>query len=135
MPFKTDRQRKAYCAGQGASAKSDVNPSFVEKIKGIKEKLRLRRERLGRERIEKEKVLLRHEQEQAERLKKEAQVESQREAITQQRMKAQQEMKAVQKARFERKVAPIRKGIQRAVSGYKTVVEAERKVEKALKKK
>lgn len=134
MAFKTDRQRKAFFAKQG-NPRSNIIPKISGKISDIKEKLRQRRERLGRERIEKQKVLLRHEQEQAERLKKESKVEAEREAITQQRIKAQQEMKAIERARFERKIAPIKTGIRRATAGYKKIVETERKIEKALTKK
>ncbi len=57
---------------------------------------------MGRERIEKEKVLLIKEREQAERLRKEAEIEMQRERVTQQRIKAQQELREVEKARFRR---------------------------------
>ena len=134
MPFHTDKQRKAFFAKQG-NPKSAVNPSIFGRISNIKEKLRLRRERLGKERIEKEKKLLEQERQQAERLSEESKVEAQREAIAQERIKAQQKIKVIERERFQRKIAPLKSGIQKATAGFKKAVEAERKIEKALKKK
>ncbi len=101
MPFHTDKQRKAFFASKG-NPKSNINPSFSERISNIKEKLRLRRERLGKERIEKEKIALKQEQEQAKRLQKEAEVEIQRERVKQKTLQAQRELKEVERARFKR---------------------------------
>ena len=101
MPFDSDKQRKAFFASKG-NIKSNVNPSISERISNIKEKLRLRRERLGKERIEKEKIALKQEQEQAKRLQKEAEIEIQREKVKQKTLQAQKELKEVEKARFKR---------------------------------
>lgn len=118
MAFNSDKQRKAFFAKAG-KIRSQVVPSITGRIKNIKEKLRQRQERLGRERIEKEKMLLKQEQEQAKRLQQEAKVEIQREMVTQQRIKAQQKLKDVETARRERKLAPFKKGFQRARAGFK----------------
>lgn len=104
MPFKTDRQRKAFFAGKGKSV-SNIIPAVSGRISNIKEKLRLRQERLGRERIKKEEEALKHEQEQSKRLQKEADIEMQREKATLGRIKAQQELKEVQRERFRRSPA------------------------------
>ncbi len=118
MAFNSDKQRKAFFAKQG-TLRSKVLPSISGRIKNIKEKLRQRQEKIGRERIEKEKMLLKQEQKQAQRLQQEADVEIQREMVTQQRIKAQQKLKDVEIARRERKLAPFRKGFQRARAGFK----------------
>lgn len=118
MAFNSDKQRKAFFAQKG-TLRSKVIPSISGRIKGIKEKLRQRQEKLGRERIEKEKILLKKETEQAQRLKAEAEVEIQREQVAQQRRLAQQKLMEIERARFERKVAPLKAGFKRARAGFK----------------
>ena len=120
MAFKSDRQRKGFFARAG-KVRSQVIPSISGRIKNIKEKLRQRQERLGKERIEKEKILLKQEQEQAERLTEESKVEIQREEIAQQRKLAQQKLMEVERARFARKTAPLRAGFKKARAGLKKV--------------
>ena len=120
MAFKSDKQRKGFFA-QAGNVRSGVIPSISGRIKNIKEKLRQRQKRLGKERIEKEKILLKQEKEQAQRLTDESKVELEREKIAQQRRLAQAELKAVEKARFERKIAPIKAGFKKARAELKKV--------------
>ena len=61
MAFQSDRQRKGFFDQKG-KLRSNILPSISGKIKNIKEKLRQRQEKIGRERIEKEKILLKQEQ-------------------------------------------------------------------------
>ena len=128
MPHLTRQQEKAMFAkkNQGVT-RSNPRPTIKGRIAGIKEKLRVRRERLGRQRIESEKLALEKEKITAERLKAELEVEQAREVVAKQRRETQAEFRKIETAKRERKLAPIRKGISR-------VVQAGRKVGRATEK-
>lgn len=128
MPHLTRQQEKAMFAKKNnPPTRSSVNPTIRGRIAGVKEKLRLRQERKGRERIESEKLALEKERITAKRLRAELEVEQAREAVAQQRRETQAEFRKIETARRERKLAPIRKGISR-------VVQAGRKVGRATEK-
>jgi len=139
MAFKTDKQRKAFFAKQG-TPHSAVNPSFSQRISNIKEKLRqrkeqqrLKQEQRGEERIVQEKVKLQHEQEQAERLRRESKVQFERESVAQQRRSAQKEMRDIERARLQRRIAPFVSGARKTVEFGKRAVKTERKIERKFK--
>ncbi len=128
MPHLTRQQEKAMFAkkNQGVT-RSNTNPTIKGRIAGIKEKLRVRRERKGQERIEAEKLALEKEKITAKRLRAELEVEQAREAVAEQRRETQAEFRKIETAKRERKLAPIRKGIGRVVQAGKAVGRATEK--------
>lgn len=137
MAFKSDRQRKAVMAqlNKGQS-KAPSKPSIIGRIKAkemeILEKLRKRREKKGKERIAKELEALRKEKITAQRLRAELEVEQAREAVAVQRAETQAKFKKIERARRERKLAPIRAKIKRAIETGKGTIKAGKKVSKKL---
>tara|TARA_Y100000310_G_scaffold345798_1_gene470090 strand:- start:3441 stop:3896 length:456 start_codon:yes stop_codon:yes gene_type:complete len=124
MVFKSDNQRKAVMSKLNNKSRSNIKPSIIGKIKGFEQKvekrLRERKERKGRERIQKELKALKRERKTAERLSAELEVEKAREEVAKQRRVTQAEFTRIEKERFARTkagraVALARAGARRGI--------------------
>ncbi len=137
--FKSDKQRKAVMAKLKGNPRSDVKPSFFGKLKAkeqaIKKKLIARREKKGRERIEKEIEATKRERIQLERLQTELKVEKAREDVARQRRETQAQFKEISKARRARKLAPLVQAGKRAVATGKRIAATGKAIEKATRPK
>ena len=145
MVFRTDKQRKAFFARKGNS-RSSTKPNIIGKIKGvskilIKKKERLakalreRREKKGKARIAQEKLALQREKIQAKRLRQELEVEQAREAVAQHRRETQAEFRRIKREEFERRIAPVRAGVARAIKVGKVVAKVTEKATRPKRRK
>lgn len=138
MAFKSDKQRKKVMAMfSGNQTRSDIKPSIIGRITGLKQKLRERREEKGRERIEKEKISLEQEKITEKRLEKELKVEQAREEVAQQRRETQAEFSRIERERFARSkkgkaFALAKKG---AAIGLRKLLEPPKRKPRAKRKK
>lgn len=122
VQFRTRKKdKRVFPVNQQLSQRTMSRPSIIGRIKGIKEKLRQRREAKGLQRIESDKLALEKEKITAERLKKELEVEQAREKIAQETRETQEEFKKIERAKRERKFAPFKKVISRAVETGKAI--------------
>ncbi len=120
--FRTRKKdKRVFPVNQQLSERSMSRPSIIGKIKGIKEKLRQRREAKGLQRIESEKLALQKEKITAERLKKELIVEQEREKVARETRETQEEFRKIERAKLERKIAPVKKVISKVVQTGKAI--------------
>ena len=147
MQHITRQQEKAmFDKKNRGQTRSDTKPTILGRFKfnvgrikskkaDISEKLRERKERKGRERIEKEIESGRQEQAQLKRLKVELEVEQARETLAKQRAETQAGFKEIEKARRARKFAPFISAGKRAVATGKIAVATAKTLEKATRPK
>ena len=96
MVMKENQRKAMFAKMNNQPLPAATKPNIIQRLRILRgraeEALRRRDERKGMQRIEREKLLLQQEIQQADRLRKEAIVESQRESIARERRKAQAQL-------------------------------------------